>query len=155
MSDRDHKGPSWVLLKDLAQHDTDASVKAMAALLRRGQDAQAQLRLLIDYRTDYRLRLDNAAKNGIGGETLRNFRVFLGNLENAIDQQTNAVAQLQGQFASAKAAWEKHKRRVDSYQVLGDRQVTAARRAEESREQKQMDEMATRSYLKRVMGGDD
>ena len=146
--------PPWTLLKDLAQHDSDVSVQALAAHTRRLNDAQAQLQMLVDYRSDYRARLDHAARQGIGGEGLRNFRVFLGNLEAAITQQGNVLTTLHAQLRAAREAWQKHQRRVGSYKVLDERQVTQARRAEERREQSQQDEAASRSYLDRAAAGD-
>lgn len=152
--DQAQKSPSWTLLKGLAQHDTDASARMLGVVLRQREDARAQLRLLEDYRADYRARLDSATRNGIGGEGLRNFRMFIGNLEAAIAQQTDVLATLQRQLAAATAAWEKQKRRVGSYEVLDERQVVMARRGDDRREQIQQDEMANRIHLKRALGAD-
>jgi len=143
--------PSWILLKQLAQHDTDASGKRLTALIRRRHDAQARLQMLLDYRLDYRARLDSATRNGIGGEGLRNFRVFLSNLEAAIEQQSNVLTALQEQVLTATSEWHQDKRRVDSYQVLDERQAVAARRVEDHRQQALQDEMAARTYLKRLI----
>ena len=87
--DQASRGPSWALLRNLAQHDSDASGRALAALARRHAHAAGQLSTLHDYRADYRARLDGAARNGIGCYGLRNYRVFLGNLERP---QVDALA---------------------------------------------------------------
>jgi flagellar FliJ protein len=146
--------PSWIVLKQLAQHETEDSARRLGSLARRRHDAQKQLQMLLDYRADYQARLDSATRNGIRGEGLRNFRVFLDNLEAAIEQQSNILASLQEDVLAATAAWKKDQRRVDSYQVLDERQATAQRRTDDRVQQGLQDEMATRTYLKRRAGDD-
>ena len=146
--------PSWIVLKQVAQHTTDGSAKRLSDLARRRQAAQQQLQMLLDYRADYQARLESATRNGIRGEGLRNFSAFLVNLEVAIEQQSNVLTTLQEDVFVATTAWKKDQRRVDSYQVLDERQATAQRKSDNRVQQGLQDEMATRTFLKRRAGDD-
>lgn len=146
--------PAWELLKELAKHDSDDSARQLAQLIRKEEAAKKQLTALVGYRADYQGRLANASRDGIGGEGLRNFRVFLDNLEVAIDQQTHVIAALHAEVGVARSAWEKDQRRVDSYHALDSRHADAVQRVAKRREQALQDEMATRAYFRRLAGDD-
>lgn len=151
---RPEEAPAWGMLRDLAAHASEDSARRLAATLRSAQDAQQQLSTLVGYRDDYQARLSGAQRDGIGCEGMRNYRAFLDNLEQAIAQQSNVLANLNRRLAAARADWDKDRQRVESYQTLDDRHQCSVRRLNDRREQRLQDEMATRAYLRRRAGAD-
>ena len=92
---------------------------------------------------------------GIQGEGLRNFQSFLANLERAIEQQTDTMASLQEQIYEVQAEVAAEQRKIDSYQVLDERRISAEYDRDRRRQQVLQDEIATRSRPKLMIGGGD
>jgi len=144
---------NWNLLLHLAHQRRDAAAKRLGVLLTQGKDAQQKLQMLLDYRLDYQGRLESAARMGIQGEGLRNFQSFLANLERAIEQQTDTMASLQEQIYEEQAEVAAEQRKIDSYQVLDERRISAENDRDRRRQQVLQDELGTRSRPKLVIGG--
>ena len=144
----------WTRLKDLAEDRRDVQSTRLAEALAQHDTARQKLELLVDYRREYDSRLSDSATGGIDAEKLRSYRQFLVNLQRAIDQQAEVVAQAQQRVAQAQTQWSAEQRQVDSFRVLDERRTAAVTRAENRREQKLIDEFAARLPLP-VAGGDD
>jgi flagellar FliJ protein len=141
-------------LKKLAKARGDAAAHRLGQLIEQRAVALRQLQTLLDYRRDYEARLESAARTGIQGEGLRNYRVFLANLERAIEQQTDVTIEMERRFDELQAEWTGAKRKVESYRVLGDREARTVAGKERRRQQALQDEMATRTFLKLVIDND-
>ena len=146
---------AWNRLKQLAEQKRDDHARRLGQLTGARNEAHDKLKLLLDYRRDYLARLDEATRAGIDGESLRNFRTFLAQLERAIEQQTDAMTEAQQRVLAAQTAWRDEARRVDSYQKLDDRRAQACAKEEARRAQKMQDEFASRRRFSFLAGGDD
>lgn len=144
----------WKRLCDLARQQADACALRLADVSRRAADAQRKLELLRDYRREYADRLATAAKGGIHGDGMRNFRGFIANLDRAIDQQALLVTQANGDRERARLQWSAEQRRVESYRVLEQRTLTAAQYIDRRQQQKQQDELASRALPRFLTGAD-
>ena len=136
--------PPWDRLKDLAAQRRDAQAQRLGALTRERDDAQRRLEMLLSYRTDYQTRLSQASSKGIDLEVLRNYQSFLGQLERAIAQQTELVAQAERNVQGAKQQWTSERQRAESFQALDERHTASVARDEKRRQQKLADEWSTR-----------
>ncbi len=145
---------AWNRLKQLAEQKRDDHARTLGQLTGARNEAHDKLKLLLEYRRDYLARLDDAARAGIDGEGLRNFRTFLAQLERAIEQQTDAMSEAQQRVQAAQLAWRDQSRRVDSYQTLDDRRSDASAKDEARKAQKLLDEFAARPRVS-FFGGDD
>jgi flagellar FliJ protein len=141
----------WLHLKNLAAQKRDASARKLRDSLSRRVDAQRKLDALIRYRQDYQAKLDAAKRSGIGADGLRNYQMFLANLERAIDQQTDALQVMESDVGFAQTDWQHTQQRVDSLDTLDGRRAQATSEVEARREQKLTDEFAAR----RARGGGD
>lgn len=144
----------WTRLKRLAEQQRDACARRLADAIARAAEAGRKLDLLLEYHQEYLQRMGSARRGGMPSDRLRNFQGFLANLERALAQQREAVAAVQGDIAQAQAAWTAGQRSVDSYQVLVDRQVTAASVRDRREQQKQQDEFAMRPLPRFLTGAD-
>lgn len=144
----------WSRLKELAEDRRDAGGARLAEAVALRDTARQKLEMLVDYRSDYDLRLAQSATGGIDAEKLRSYRQFLVNLQRAIDQQTEVLVQAQQRVAQAQAQWRAEQRQVDSFRILDERRAAAETREANRLEQKLTDELASRTVAP-VTGGDD
>lgn len=137
-------------LIELAQRDTDEAAKRLGIALRGVDDAQQKLTMLHGYREDYAVRFDGAQLKGITPAVYFNFVAFLEKLDNAVKGQQEVVRHAQRRADAEKAAWQACERKRLSFRTLSDRQAAEALAKENKRDQKMMDEHATRqAYYKR------
>lgn len=133
---------SWMRIKEVAKQRRDTGARGLAQLVTRLVEAQGKLRLLHEYRGDYRTRYDNALHNGMAGEWFRNYQSFLANLDHAIALQTDVVTALEHDVAEAKKQVDSDQRRTDSYQIIDDRRTRDSLVRERRSHQRLQDEMA-------------
>jgi flagellar FliJ protein len=137
-------------LIELAQRDVDDAAKRLGAALQAAQETEQKLAMLHDYRDDYARKLDAAQVAGITPMAYRNFVGFMEKLDKAISGQREVVQHAHHKSAMAKTAWQASERKRLSYRTLNERAAAETLRVENKRDQKQMDEHATRqAYYKR------
>ena len=137
-------------LIDLARRETDAAAKRLGVALKAVSDAEQQHQMLVGYRQDYANKLQERMATGMTPMAYRNFQAFLEKLDTAIAGQLEAVKHAQRRSEHEKGAWQDAERKRMSYTALDDRAEQEALRLEAKRDQKAMDEHATRqAYYKR------
>jgi len=135
-------------LKDLAEKDVDTAAQQLGAMRRGYQQAEEQLKMLIDYQHEYRTNLNTDMAQGIGSQRWINYQQFIQTLEKAIDQHRQQVFQWTEKVDRALNFWREKKQRLQAWQTLQDRQVAAATLAESRLDQKKMDEFAQRATMR-------
>lgn len=136
---------SMQVLVDLAEYKGHESARALSLLMNHGAQGEAKLQLLRNYLNEYRARMDEAVREGLDGERLRNYLSFIGRLERAVAEQATEVAGALSEIDRAKRRWNEHERERRTYQTLIDRRRTEASYREARRQQEQLDEIAARS----------
>jgi len=131
-------------LLHLAQQKNDAATKKLGLLNRNQQSAQSKLEMLQQYRRDYQDKLQNAEKNGMELEDLRNFQDFIYRLDDAITQQSAVVAQAHISVQSGRNELSEAQRRMKSFDTLAQRHTEAERIMQVKTEQKIQDEHSGR-----------
>ena len=144
----------WTRLRELAEQRRDHCTMRLAEATRQMQDAQRKLQLLQEYRREYLSRMGTASRAGIQGAGLRNYLLFLGNLDRAIEQQGDVVTQVERERARVQATWTSEQRTVHSYGVLHDRQQDHAQSVQRREQQKLQDEFAARPLPRFLTGAD-
>ena len=135
-------------LKDLAEKDVDTAAQQLGAMRRGCQQAEEQLKMLIDYQHEYRTNLNTDMAQGIGSQRWINYQQFIQTLEKAIDQHRQQVLQWTEKVDRALNVWREKKQRLQAWQTLQDRQLAAATLAESRLDQKKMDEFAQRATMR-------
>lgn len=136
-------------LIELAASETDEAAKQLGRAVRAADDAAQKLALLVQYRDDYAARLQSGMGSGLNATAFRNFRVFIGKLDDAITGQQEVVHQAQRHIEIQRGVWQQSERKRLSYGTLSSRARTAALQRENKRDQKQMDEHAARQSFTR------
>ena len=123
-------------LKDLAEKEVDDAALQLGAMRRGCQQAEEQLKMLIDYQHEYRTNLNTDMTQGIGSQ-------------KAIDQHRQQLNQWTQKVDTALNFWREKKQRLQAWQTLQDRQIAATTLAENRLDQKKMDEFAQRASMRK------
>jgi flagellar FliJ protein len=136
---------SFATLIQVSQNKTDSAAIKVGQLNARAVEAAHKRDVLVNYRDEYRARLDAAVMRGAPASEVRNFRAFLGKLDEAVCQQEGEVTFWNTQIAGAREKWQSEQRSLNSFNTIATRRDSAAHRAAERRDQKQQDEFAARA----------
>ncbi|WP_039058466.1 flagellar export protein FliJ [Enterobacter sp. Bisph1] len=137
-------------LKDLAEKEVDDAALKLGEMRRGCQQAEEQLKMLIDYQHEYRSSLNNTMCQGIDNQRWQNYQQFIQTLEKAIEQHRLQLTQWNERVDSALGCWREKKQRLQAWQTLQDRQSAATLLAENRLDQKKMDEFAQRASLRKT-----
>ncbi len=137
-------------LKDLAEKEVDDAALKLGEMRRGCQQAEEQLKMLIDYQHEYRSSLNNTMCQGIDNQRWQNYQQFIQTLEKAIEQHRLQLAQWNERVDVALGCWREKKQRLQAWQTLQDRQSAATLLAENRLDQKKMDEFAQRASLRKI-----
>lgn len=137
-------------LIDLARRETDDAAKRLGAALKAVADAEEKLNMLIGYRDEYGRRFDASQQQGITPMAYRNFQAFMEKLDTAIKGQQEVVRHSKARGDQEKLAWQEAERKRMSFSTLRDRAQAQELKKEAKRDQKAMDEHASRqAFFKR------
>lgn len=133
-------------LIELSGKKSDEAAKSLGAALRACEEAEAKLRLLVQYRDDYLVRRHSCMEIGISSAQLGNYEAFLGKLELAISGQTRVSSDARQRAEHARLAWIECERKKKSFSALSDRAALEKALALARIEQKDNDEHASRIF---------
>ena len=131
-------------LQGLAEEATTEAMAKLAEMLAGLRDSEGRLAMLLQYRDEYRSKLESSSRNGVSVVELSNFRTFLGRLEEAVAQQKADVEYWQTAVERSRETWREAERKSRSFSVLNDRRNERERNTAARTEQKQNDEFAAR-----------
>jgi flagellar FliJ protein len=134
-------------LLDLARTDSDSAAARLGTLNGRDREMEERLRLLLDYRSEYTAHLARMARTGMNSVDWRNFRKFIDQIDAAIVQQRENVAQAKHEVRAGQHHWHAQQRKLKSFDTLSERHRTAKLRHESRQEQKEQDEFTLRGFL--------
>lgn len=144
------RGTPLETLIELSRKSRDSAGKTLAEERRQGQHSERQLDTLRQYREDYASRMQSALQGGVDAATLSNFRAFLHSLDAAIARARQALEQQEKRVANSQEHWRREQRRLSSYGTLAERRAQGERIAEQRRESRQHDELATAGARERL-----
>jgi flagellar FliJ protein len=108
------------------------------------QQQQQRQTELLDYHREYAQRFREAGSIGLGGAQLQSYRVFLAQLDQAIDYQRGVVTRSEEVVAARLREWHETRTRLKALDKVVERYQAEERRCEERREQSETDERAQR-----------
>ncbi|AXC76816.1 flagellar export protein FliJ [Salmonella enterica] len=136
-------------LKDLAEKEVDDAARLLGEMRRGCQQAEEQLKMLIDYQNEYRSNLNTDMGKGIASNRWINYQQFIQTLEKAIEQHRLQLTLWTQKVDLALKSWREKKQRLQAWQTLQARQTAAALLAENRMDQKKMDEFAQRAAMRK------
>lgn len=127
-------------LVHLAQQKNDAATRKLGQLNQQHQSAQEKLDALLQYRKDYQLRFQEAARNGMAPDDMKNFQDFIGRLDQAIQQQKSVIEKTQAGVQNGRSELMDTTRKMKSFDTLAQRHAEAEKKQEAKSEQRSQDE---------------
>ncbi len=127
------------------------AARALGESQRQLQAMEAQLDQLIGYRSEYQRRYARALQ-GLQRTGIEQFRRFLAQLDQAIEQQRRLMEQCRADADRCRAAWLAQRGRLKAIDGLIDRLRDEERRQQERREQHDQDERALMGHRRRDPG---
>ncbi|GIZ52682.1 flagellar export protein FliJ [Noviherbaspirillum aridicola] len=138
------KNSALDILIELASTQSDEAARRLGVAVRACEDNEQKLAMLMQYRDDYEARFRAGVANGISMAGYRNFQQFLEKLDTAIAGQQKAVDNARQRIENERGQWQSCERKRLSYDTLATRAQALEQRKENKRDQKMMDEYATR-----------
>ena len=134
---------------DLSRNRADAAARRLHQLKAQWQAAENRLEELRRFRREYEERLRQSTGRGMGMHQMRDFHAFLAKLDHAISSQDAEVARCRGEWDKGRQHWQEQRRQLSAYDALAKRHLERETRRDNLREQRNLDELATRSFLYR------
>ncbi|QDC44332.1 flagellar export protein FliJ [Methylophilus medardicus] len=138
------------LLIQLASDAVDEAMQALAQAMQQLEQAQQQRTMLEQYQQEYEQQWQNASQKGLKADLYRNFQGFFSQLELAVRSQNAQIEQCQANVVHKRQLLQEKQRKQKSFEVLMTRAETQQAKVEGKRDQKLMDEFASRAKRARV-----
>ena len=132
------------MLIELATKECDKAAQELGKSIRVADETEKKLALLIQYRDEYRMRLEINQAEGLTIEGYRNYQIFMDKLEQAIAGQQQIVLESRKRVEGCQKLWQTAEHKKMSYDTLAERKQKEAQRKASRREQKETDEFAAR-----------
>ena len=136
-------------LMQMAEKEVEDAARLLGEMRRGCQQAEEQLKMLIDYQNEYRNNLNSDMSAGMTSNRWISYQQFIQTLEKAITQHRQQLNQWTQKVDIALNSWREKKQRLQAWQTLQERQSTAALLAENRLDQKKMDEFAQRAAMRK------
>lgn len=139
---------SLKLLLEYARKQTDDAAIGLGKLNLKQREAEKTLQLLIDYRTNYQTQFMQSASHGISPVEWRNFKIFVGKLDTAIQAQQALVTTTRQHAAAGSTHYHKQRKRMQSYATLSHRAELTRQKHLQQQEQRLLDEHTSHKFSK-------
>jgi len=123
--------------------------EALARCERQVLEAESRLEELESYRATYLHKFNQRAQAGVNGAGAREYRVFLGRLDEALHHQSQIVAQARAQRGAELENWRRAARRAAAVDTLAENCRAEEQRTEDRREQHETDERSQQIWNRR------
>jgi flagellar protein FliJ len=133
------------LLSQLAGDEVEAAMQALAQAMKQLEQGQQQKSLLGQYQQEYQQQWQQVVQKGLKADLYRNFQGFFSQLETAVQSQNAQIEQLQSVVLHRQQLLQEKQRKQKSYEVLISRANTLHEKVERKRDQKMLDEFASRA----------
>ncbi|AHG22062.1 flagellar biosynthesis chaperone [Chania multitudinisentens RB-25] len=132
-------------LRNLAQDAVEQATQQLGQVRLAQQAAEQQLSMLLNYQDEYRQKLNTTLCTGMESARWQNYQQFIGTLEQAIVQHHQKVLHWNTRVDQAVKQWQDKQQRLNAFETLHTRALSAEQVRENRRDQKLMDEFAQRS----------
>ena len=128
------------------QNRTDEASRKLGQLITAEQSQRSRLQMLEQYRDEYAQRMREATAEGITRLILRNYQDFLARIDEAIEQQRQAVQNSELSTKAGQTEWRNQNTKLMAIDTLSSRHDARERYRENKQEQKILDEFSSRKY---------
>lgn len=120
-------------------------MQALAQAMQQLEQAQQQQQMLNQYQQEYEQQWQQVMQQGLKADLNRNFQGFFSQLALAVKSQNGHIAQCLSVVEQRRVVLQEKQRKQKSFEVLIQRAHASQAKAENKRDQKLMDEFASRA----------
>jgi len=131
---------------EVMQNRTDEATRKLGRLIAAENSQRSRLQMLEDYRNEYAQRLRDAATQGVTPTVLLNYQDFLARIDEAIQQQRQAVINSEQSKKAGQEHWHTQNKQLKAIDTLSQRHEARERYQENKLDQKLQDEFAARKF---------
>ncbi|MFT8211239.1 MAG: flagellar export protein FliJ [Symbiopectobacterium sp.] len=139
-----------VTLRELAQKEVEKAATQLGQVRKAYQQAEQQLKMLLNYQEDYRDRLQATMSAGMANTSWQNFQQFIQTLDVAITQHQKQLQHWNSRLDLAMKTWQEKQIRLNAFETLQEREDVRQLARENRLDQKRMDEFAQRASLRKT-----
>ncbi len=132
------------VIVDLNASNEKEALKALGQTQTKKQELQTQLENLQQYRQEYQDQYQSVGKAGVSVNQLLEFRSFISKLDQAIQDQHQALVDVENETMLARKAWERQHHKTKNLQKVCDSALAEEVKAENKGEQNDLDDRASR-----------
>lgn len=129
---------------ELMQTRMDEATNRLAQLIANEKNEKNKLEMLQDYRHEYAMRFHEASLKGLTPNTWKNYREFLGSLDEAIKVQEKVLEQQARNTRRGQKQWKEQQKKLKAFDTLAERHNIREKIRESRLEQRNQDEFAIR-----------
>lgn len=134
---------------DMALEEERKAAARLGESQKQVEDAEARLRDLDYYCSEYQKGWTQRGSTGVGRDWLLNYQRFLAQMQTAIEQQKQTVTWHQLSVEKARDQWRQRYQRLEALRMLIDKYRQEARVKADKQEQKLLDELSQRAFDRR------
>lgn len=142
-------------LVGLAKEQADLAIKKLGELNRHNQSISNKLDLLVQYRQEYQLRFDESVKSGMNQLEWRNYQQFLFKLDEAIARQRQLQQEFRQNVEAGQLEYQQRQIKLKSFETLAVRHEAVESAKTARREQKELDELSNKTFMRNRMAEED
>lgn len=133
------------VIVDLNERNEKKALEELGNTQRKKQQLETQLESLVLYRQEYKDKYQSITKIGVNIGQLLEFRAFISKLDKAIEEQEQAITDMEKSIVHVRSAWEKQHQKTKSLQKVHDSAQMDEIKEEDKKEQNEQDDRATRT----------
>lgn len=137
------------VVRTLEERREKTALEQLATARQFWQDQQQRLQELRRYQADYREQMRNSQQGTVTVTRLQGWQAFIAQIDQAIARQELKLQRAQEQLDKSRAAWQQAYERRRGMEKYIARCRDQEQREQDAREQKQMDDAATRTFHRR------
>lgn len=111
--------------------------------------AEQGLQQILGYRDEYRRTITEHGKGGVDVFSFTQFNAFLKHLDLSLESQQEKIINCRRQLQMDRGLWQQARARHQALAKLLERYRKAEQKQQEKREQRLLDDLAIRGFLKR------
>ncbi len=135
-------------IKQLAENKEKAAAQNLGKSVEYRKLQLNKLAQLRNYRAEYVLSMSEKTQQGMFGDQLQQYHLFLTKLDTAIQHQEQVVEESEKSLVQSQDNWREDNSRNNAIGSAIDKIKNKENRQSEKRESAQVDEMSTQAFLR-------
>ncbi len=136
------------VIVDLNAANEKTALEELGKWQTKKHEVQAQLESLRQYQQEYGDKYQTTSQSAINIDKLLEYRAFINKIGKAVEEQEQAVTEIEDKLGLARKSWERQHQKTESLQKVCHSALAAEEQIEDKREQREQDDRSSRKSRK-------